>query len=153
MEVFNNELLAKESEFIVPNDPFATCDARATSKHDCYLYTPTYFSNVLQISYEDILEKCKETKPGFRQTCIFGVGSEAIKRNMDAPDKVFSLCDTLHIYEDKTSCITGVVTTYLYQSGTHEAGVAMCEAQDETYRGLCDKILEANEEFFGVKKQ
>lgn len=152
MEIFNSEVLAKEPSFIDAKDPFSTCDSRTIAKHDCYLYIPTYFSQTLHQEYSDILKQCKKTKPGFRQSCIHGVGSEAMKRNMNTPEKVFALCDEEIIFEDRVSCVTGALGIHIFQNGGIEKTEQLCEGAAGEYRGLCYKVAESREEFFETRK-
>lgn len=83
MEVFNLEVLAKENRYVDRKNPFLTCSTRDVSKTDCYFYIPTYLSQTKRIEFSDIFEECDNAELGYKDSCIQGVGAEAMKRNMN----------------------------------------------------------------------
>ncbi len=148
MEVFNLEVLAKENEYIDPKNPFHTCATRSTAKGDCYLYIPTYLSQTKDMAFPDIFTECDKAEVGYRSSCIHGIGSEAIKRNMNDPDLVFDLCKQAGAFINQETCVSGVAGMYMNQTGSYDAGQKLCEQAPQEFRGVCDKVVRSRESFF-----
>lgn len=148
MEVFNSEVLAKEKSFVDSKKPFATCSQRKTSKGDCYIYAPTYFSQTLEMSYEDIFKECSKTEIGYKYVCIEGVGAEMLKRNMSDLSSVFDLCKKAGEYMSQEACVSGVVNMYMNQEGSYTAGEEICKIAPESYQDFCYKTVKKREMFF-----
>ncbi|MEX2514768.1 MAG: hypothetical protein WD335_01405 [Candidatus Paceibacterota bacterium] len=149
MEVFNLEILAKEPDFVDKDDPFRTCSQRDTGKSDCYLYMPTYLSQTGGMELTDVFDACKEAELGYESTCIHGVGSEAIKRNMNNIDTVFSLCRQAGSFSNQERCVAGVAGMYMNQSGSFAAGKEICSQAPKRFREVCDRTVENRASFFG----
>ncbi len=152
MEVFNLEILAKEKEFVNPENPFLTCSTRKTAKNDCYVYIPTYLSQTSGKDFSTILKECEKAETGYKSTCIRGVGTEAIKRNMNNPANVFSICKEAGSYLDQESCVSGIVSMYMNQEGSLSAGQKLCEITPKEYRDMCTRTVQSRESFFTVSK-
>lgn len=148
MEVFNSEILAKEKKFVDPKNPLLTCMSREKSKDDCYLYIPTYISQILNKDFKDIFQWCDRVEFGYKNTCIAGIGSEAIKRNMNDLDNIFDLCAQAGSYTKQEACISGVVGMYMNQEGSYTAGNKLCEITPEVYRDICYKTVAEREFLF-----
>lgn len=151
MEVFNLEILAKEESF-VNDDPFTTCKQYANEKGECYAYIPTYYSQRLNMPYKDIFQICKDNaEPGYENSCIQAVGSEAIKRNMDNPKDVFSLCEQAGNEEEQVACSLGLVGTYINQKGSFEASEDICNNASRDLRETCEETRTRLEPIFQKK--
>ena len=148
MEVFNQEILNQEASFVDPTDPFSTCASRKVGTYECYMYVPTYFSQTSRMSFLDIFSQCALVSGLNQYACISGVGSEAMKRNMSTPERVFELCSNAGSPADESSCVFGMVSMYLNQEGTVIGGVALCERAPLQYRALCRGIVESQKDFF-----
>lgn len=148
MEVFNLEILAKEKDFVDPNNPFLTCTSRKSNKGDCYLYIPVYISQTLNKNFVDIFEECNKAEFGYTYVCIRGVGSEAMKRNMSNPGDVFGLCQQSGSYIDQAACISGMVSMYTNQKGSAVVGKELCESAPEFYQDMCYQTIAQREAFF-----
>lgn len=148
MELFNLEVLAKEENFINPNNPFLTCEVRNIAKSDCYVYVPTYLSQTKGLDFPTILDECDTAESEFTHLCISGVGSEAIKRNMENPGSVFALCQTAGTSAQQQSCVSGVVGMYMNQKGSHDAGKELCEQAPSHFRSICNTTVENARAFF-----
>jgi plastocyanin len=148
MELFNLELLAKESSFVDPDNPFLTCSARETAKADCYMYVPTYLSQTLKVDFSDIFEECNKAEFGYKNSCIRGVGSEAMKRNMKNTNHVFTLCSKAGSFINQELCVRGAVSMTMNQNGSYASGIKLCESSPSNYRFTCDSTANAQESFF-----
>lgn len=142
MEVFNNEVLADEAKFVDPHNPFATCDTRGQSKASCYLYAPTYFVQHLQYSFAEIILECEKVASDHQPSCNYGIGSEAIKRNMNSAREVFALCQKMSDSENQESCIRGIVALYMNQKGSAESGREVCLLAPQHYQAYCNEIAD-----------
>lgn len=148
MEVFNTEVLAKEAEFIDPDNPFLTCQNQKIAKSECYVYVPAYFSQVQNMSFSEILRTCLATEPTYVDNCVFGVGTEAIKRNMHDPQKVFDICLQASTPAHKQNCIHGMVVMYMNQEGNPDTVHEMCQQAPKEYQKFCKRTAEGQRDFF-----
>ncbi len=147
MEVFNLEILAKEVAAVNPDDPFFTCSSRTTDKSDCYLYVPTYLSQTLGQSYEEIFVSCHTVESDFVSLCVSGVGAEAVKRNINNLKEVFAICQQAPSESDQISCVQGLVRTYLSQTGSYISGQSLCGQAPPEYLSLCANEVQLERDF------
>lgn len=148
MEVFNAEVLQHEPSFIDTENPFMTCASQTANQTDCYLYVPVYLSQTVGISFQDILAQCTSSASPFEYTCIHGVGSEAMKRNMNNPATVFALCQHTDSTYARTVCVTGAVSMYLNQTASLTAGDALCDIAPWADVMTCKTIINDRVQFF-----
>jgi hypothetical protein len=148
MEVFNHEVLAKENSYIDQNNPFLTCSIRKINKSDCYLYIPTYLSQTQGMDFSDIFEECDKAEFGYKSNCIQGVGSEAIKRNMNDPNSVLALCKLAGSFINQELCVVGVAGMYMNQKGSYSAGMELCKQVPQGFRNACDRAVDNRKLFF-----
>lgn len=148
MEVFNKEVLAKERDFVDSKNPLLTCKSREVNKEDCYLYIPAYLSQTLNMDFVDIFNECNKVESKYRGVCIGGVGSEAMKRNMSEPNKVFALCKLAGSNSNQVLCVSGATSMYMNQTGSYVTGKKMCESIQKPYQNTCHKIVEGRKSFF-----
>jgi len=148
MEVFNLQILAKEINFVDKNNPFNVCKDSDIAKNDCYFYTPTYFSQTLKQDFVDIFDECKKLDFRFEDVCINGVGSEAMKRNMNEPNLVFELCVEAGSFSKQSSCVSGVVSMYINQKGSLIEGAQLCEIIPKKYQDVFLETVQDREYLF-----
>ncbi|HEY4502120.1 MAG TPA: hypothetical protein VJJ20_03600 [Candidatus Paceibacterota bacterium] len=148
MEVFNLEVLAKESGYIDPENPFATCKARSQAKGDCYVYVPTYLSQTRGMDFPDILKECNKAEFGYKGSCLGGVAAEAIKRNMGNPGLVFALCGQAGSFINQELCTAGLVDMYMNQKGSYFAGVELCKQAPQDLLDSCNSVVNNRAPFF-----
>lgn len=149
MELFNAEILANEKKSIDRNNPFNTCATRSTGKAHCYLYLPTYLSQTLNKSYEEIFKECeKYSEKNYISTCIAGTSSEAIKRNMETPESIFALCDKGRNRYYQDTCASALVSMYMNQTASYEEGKKVCQKAPGHYKKLCRNTVEGKKLFF-----
>lgn len=150
MEVFNNELLAFEPDYINVQDPFATCRDRDVAQEDCYMYVPTYFIQHRDMIFTQVLNLCFELDSDNRKSCISGVASEAVKRNMNAVSETVELCRGAGSFILQESCIDAVVGMYMNQTASYEAGAALCDDMPSEFVSACTKAATDRKAFFAV---
>ncbi len=148
MELFNSEVLPKEKKFIDADNPFSTCETREMGKADCYLYIPTYLSQIKGKDFVDIVKECSRAEDGYESVCIQGVGSEAIKRNMNNVESVLSVCKLAGSKKNEQACIGGAVSMYMNQEGSLKAGKELCEQMSGRNREACNATVASKEQFF-----
>ncbi len=147
MEVFNQEILAKEKDFIDESDIFSTCRNTPGIKGDCYIYAPTYKLHEAKTDFNSTFTSCETIEKDFEDDCKIGVGSEAMKRNMNNPQSVFSLCD-MQEQTTRSYCLIGAIGMYMNQIGTYESGKNLCKLVPSAHTALCSSIVESRETFF-----
>ena len=148
MEIFNLEILAKEKDFVNPDDPFIVCSERK-SKNECYPYIAVYFYHTQKVPFPDIFEKCSKAEFGYRDLCVFGIGSEAMKRNMSNPDAVAALCENARLKKDAESCISGAATMVMLNGGGSDSvGLNFCEKVSTERQDVCRGSVEETKKFF-----
>jgi hypothetical protein len=147
MEAFNAEILPKEQDLVDQNDPFSTCNTR-DAEEDCYLYVPSFLSQTGSFDFSNIFHECKKAGEMYKKACIRGVGSEAIKRNMENIPAVFELCTHAGSFSESEACMHGLVSTYLNQKGSYAAGEALCAEAPFLYRSICTASVESKKVFF-----
>jgi hypothetical protein len=148
MELFNQEILAKEFNYLYPDDPFKPCKDRVDNKGDCYLYVPTYLSQTLNIAYQDMFDVCANAERNYRSTCIAGVGSEAFKRNMRNVETLVELCLSANTTLEQNSCMGGVISMSMNQAGSYQAGEQLCNELPERFDAVCVAKLNGKKNFF-----
>lgn len=148
MEVFNAEILAKETQFVDHNQPFKTCADRNILPSTCYLYAPTYFSQTLNMDFAQIMQECNQIDPKHIEICKYGVGTEAIKRNMNNPEVVFELCKTAGSKSHQEACARGVVSMYTNQKPDLAEGSKLCETAPSEFQSACREGLKSKEILF-----
>ncbi len=148
MEVFNTEVLAKEPEFVDKENPLKTCELRDIGKADCFIYAPVYFYGTLGMDFNQIIERCTEPGGIWRDSCMLGVGSEMMKRNMHDEQSVFETCSFAKKEKDELSCIAGAAAMNMNQKGSFEAGAEFCISAPEKFREACYKLIEGKRGMF-----
>ena len=148
MEIFNAEILAKESSYVTNSDPFATCASRALGKGDCYLYVPTYLSQTLHIPYKEMFDRCGNAEEAHEEVCIEGIGAEAMKRNMNEPVRVLELCAEADTKEHVLACQRSAIGMYMNQKGSRAEGALLCAALPAQFREMCSSVVAEHERFF-----
>lgn len=147
MEVFNMEVLANEPADIA-DDPFEVCRNQSEAKSACYSYVPTYLSLTESMDFIDMFQECKKAEIGFKQSCVSGVGAEAMKRNLHNTGLVFDLCTNVGVNSFERSCVRGAVGMYLNQTASYEAGVQLCSNLSGNHKSICDEYVKDIEPLF-----
>ena len=142
MELFNNEVLLHEPEYIENDNPFHTCDHVIESQSDCYLYAPTYFSQNLDWSFKDIFDICLEQDETTKLSCINGTASEMAKRHLDQMNLVFETCDQFKNSNERVSCVNGAASITVFQTASINTALSYCKEAGK-YEMQCEKTVNA----------
>ena len=137
MENFGADGELHVSEYVKEGEPLYPCAQQKTRhKADCYLYAPTHYLNSNAGDYAGALEVCEEAEPLFRATCAGGVGSQAMKENLDEPKLVESVCEKGD--SDQTEpCIKGMASLYANHHGSLEPARELCGQLEVPNREAC----------------
>ena len=148
MENFNTSQQLHPSRYRDPNDLFFPCNLPDTThKSDCYLYAPTYFLSFHPNDYASALEWCTTAERGFAQTCAAGVGSEAIKENLNDPKMVEATCLAAPAGL-QGSCLAGLVDLYILHHGALEPARALCGQLEDVSRPICEQVVNSEADLF-----
>lgn len=149
MENFNTDQKLHKSKFLKTEDPFYPCkEQNEENKKDCYIYTPVYFLT-LNNNYLDALNWCKSAEEGYQSVCIAGVGSQAIKENINNPKLVEKICMTV----DKkyiSSCISGMVNLYIYHFGSTKKAQELCSKLERENTNICQNDVNLIKNNFNI---
>jgi hypothetical protein len=148
MENFNAEPNLHPSRFVNPADPFFPCAEQDPAfQGDCYLYVPTYYLGLHERDYGGALRLCAGAEGYARQVCTQGVGSQAIKENLDDPALVEAVCASGEPWQQRT-CIDGMVGLFLNHHGAIEPGEALCPTLRPENQGICTSVVHSRRGFF-----
>ncbi len=148
MENFSADGNLHTSEYLKEDDPLYPCaEQEERRKADCYIYAPTYFLSQNEEDYEGALELCEDAEEAFRPVCVQGVGSQAMKENLDDPKLVESVCEgnspanTIH-------CVRGMASLYVNHHGGIEPARGMCGRLEPSNEAACLGVVRAMSPMF-----
>jgi plastocyanin len=149
MENFNADQKLHLSRFLKESDPFYPCAEQENRyKADCYLYAPTYFLSLNEGDYDAALEWCNGAEAGFEPTCAYGVGTQAMKENLNDPKLVESVC--MNGEDEQTApCIEGMTGLYINHHGSLEPARELCTRLEKPNRPACYDAVKAHASLFG----
>jgi hypothetical protein len=148
MENFNADQKLHVSVFLDENDPLFPCPEQdSIYKHDCYLYAPTYFLSLNKNNYTGALALCESAEKGYVDTCARGVGSQAMKENINNPKLVEDVC-----MKGKPSqvapCIAGMVGLFINHYGSLTPAVELCKTLRYPNRQVCSSSVQSTAYLF-----
>jgi plastocyanin len=148
MENFNADQKLHLSKFLKESDPFYPCTQQANRyKAHCYLYAPTYFLSLNESDYDAALEWCNGAEAGFEPSCAYGVGTQAMKENLNDPKLVESVC--MNGEDGQTApCIEGMTSLYINHNGSLEPARELCSRLEKPNRPACYDAVAANASLF-----
>ena len=148
MENFNTDQKLHHSKFLKENDLFYPCQEQSLGyKGICYLYAPTYYLSLHKNDYSGALDWCNSAEFFYRSTCVQGVGSQAIKENINNPKFVEEICmsgDSSQV----VSCISGMVGLYTNHHGSLEPSRKLCEQLEVSNRQTCYASIQLSAKLF-----
>ena len=148
MENFNADQKLHLSDYLKERDPFYPCAEQAhRHKADCYLYAPTYFLSLERGGYAAALEWCKGAEAGFESWCAYGVGTQAMKENLNDPELVESVCMNGDP-EQTAPCIEGMAGLYINHHGSLEPARDLCARLEKSNRPACFDSVQAHSGLF-----
>ena len=148
MENFNTDQKLHPSAFLKADNLFYPC-AEQTSQHknDCYLYAPTYYLSLHKNDYTDALKWCEGAESPYVTTCVQGVGSQAIKENINNPKFIEKVC----MSNTKTqidACIVGMIGLFINHYGSLEPAEELCEQLEKSNRRACYLSIQSSSRLF-----
>ena len=148
MENFNADQKLHLSKFLKESDPFYPCPQQENRyKSHCYLYAPTYFLSLNGSDYDAALEWCNGAEAGFEPSCAYGVGTQAMKENLNDPKLVETVC--MNGEDEQTApCIEGMTSLYINHHGSLEPARELCSKLEKPNRPACYDAIAANASLF-----
>ena len=149
MENFNTDQKLHPSKFLKESDPFYPCQEQVSRhKGDCYLYAPTYYlSSLHKNDYVGALKWCEGADFLYKSTCAQGVGSQAIKENINTPKLVEEICMS-NKSAQVDSCINGMVGLFINHYGSLEPARKLCEQLGVSNRQTCYNSIQSSASLF-----
>jgi hypothetical protein len=147
MENFSIDGSAHRSRYVSLESPRFPCAEQAEAdKASCYVYVPTYFLGKNPGEYDEALDWCLDSETQWRGLCVSGVGSEALKQNVDNPALVERLCARAGKFE--ADCMGGAIDLARRHFGTLEDSLAFCDGLRRINRDRCRGIVESDPKMF-----
>jgi plastocyanin len=148
MENFNADQKLHLSKFLKESDPFYPCAEQAERhKAVCYIYAPTYYLSLNGGDYAAALEWCTGAEAGFEPSCAYGVGTQAMKENLNDPKLVESVCMDGEP-EETAPCIEGMAGLYINHHGSLEPARDLCASLEASNRPACYDAVKAHSSLF-----
>ncbi len=149
MENFNADTVLHPSEFLDSTDPTRLCRTLNESKQaDCYLYAAQYYLRNSGQDFQKSFAWCGSVPPPFIQSCIAGIGGEAMKMHIDHPSYVEEICDKTDTKEHQSFCIDGMIGLYLYHTGSLSDTKKLCESLLTANQETCRSAVRNRESLF-----
>ena len=147
MENFNTDQKDHISKYLDPKNPSKICeDQSAKWKNACYVYAPIYYLSLHKNDYEKALSWCGTVEDGYQDACAEGVGSQAIKENIENPLLVEKVCLTGNINQ-LHSCIYGLVGLYINHFASFEEAKKLCPRLQFLNRQTCIETIDLRPPF------
>lgn len=148
MENFLSDPDAHPTNYVDAHDPFKPCIAQAGAyKPYCYFYVPIYYLGLHGNDYSAAIKWCEGAEKDYTDSCTRGVGSLAMKFNIDKPKYVESICMKANP-DDVSSCIDGMVSYYLTFTGNLSKTAALCPQLEPAHQKTCDAAVRRNTALF-----
>lgn len=142
MENFGADGNLHVSEYLKEDDPLYPCaEQEARHKADCYIYAPVYYLGGNEGDYEGALKLCEDAaEEALRPACVQGVGSQAMKENLDDPKFVESMCEG-NSPADTVSCVQGMASLHINHHGSLGPARGMCGRLDPPNKAACLGVI------------
>ena len=148
MENFNIEFKTHLPKFLKADDLFYPCQKQeARHKGHCYHHAPTYYLSLHKNNYLGALRWCESAEIGHRSTCTRGVGSQAIKENINTPKIVEKICER-NKPAQVIPCVEGMIDLYINHYGSLEPAKALCEQLEISNQQTCNDSVQSSSELF-----
>lgn len=136
------------SSYVSSKNPFVPCPSEAGRyKAVCYFYEPIYYLSLHNNNYALALKWCRGAEFGYDSSCIRGVGSLAMKYNINDPKYVEKLCVT-NSYNQIPACIDGMVSYYLTFYGSLSKTAALCDQLEPSNLKTCHTAVKRSVALF-----
>lgn len=148
MENFNSDQKLHGSKFLKKDDPFYPCREQASvHKDNCYLYAPVYYLSLHKNDYTATLDWCRGSEKDYQDTCIYGVGSQIMKENINNPELVEKICMSNGLSQT-APCIQGMIGLYINHYGSLDPAETVCGKLKITNRKHCYKTVTSYSNLF-----
>lgn len=147
MENFNTDQKLHPSQFLDKNNLFYPClQQNSDHKGDCYMYVPTFFLSMNKGEYTTALNWCERAEKNYQYACAYGVGSQAIKENINNPKIVETICENHSSF--RNSCISGMVGLYINHFGRLREAIELCSQLNRSNKSVCEVVVEQSSRLF-----
>lgn len=142
MENFLSDQRTHISNYLDANNPFFPCQTEPSHlKPYCYFYAPIYYLLLHDNDYASALGWCSSAERGGVIACTRGVGSLALKYDVDGPKRVEAIC--MHSGPGLVPyCIDGMVSYYLTYWGSLGKARQMCATLDPAHQPACTAAVD-----------
>lgn len=148
MENFNTDQKLHPSKFLRKSNPFYPCNEQNSKyKDDCYLYAPTFYLSLHKNEYTQALKWCRNAEKDYISACISGVGSQAIKENINNPKFVEYICNQGN-RQEINSCLWGMVSLYTNHYGSLDQAKSLCNQLEMANRSICREFVNSRSTLF-----
>jgi hypothetical protein len=146
MENFNTMGDEHHTDYLKTDDLFFPCNEQSiVFKADCYLYAPVHYLSFHKNDYVGALSWCNTAEKEYVGSCINGLGSQAMKENINNPLFVEDVCNTA---SDITACIHGMTTLYIYHHASIEPALALCSKLSGQNQVSCKNAINGTRKLF-----
>ncbi len=129
------------SDYLNSKNPFTSCQSQASRyKAVCYFYVPIYYLSLHNNDYEATIKWCDNAEKAYTDSCTRGVGSLAMKYNIDDPKYVERICMQSNP-DDIPSCIDGMVSYYFTFTGSLSKTAALCSQLEPASFKACNAAV------------
>lgn len=142
MELFNSEILAKETAFLNSSEPGEICASMTISPSNCYVYLATHLMQNQKLNLAEVFATCDTVPNTHRDACKLGSGAESMKRVMGNPQAVFTTCSELKSLRDQTLCVAGATTMYVNQTASLAESYRLCKLIPLVYQEACRQVVD-----------
>ncbi len=148
MENFNTDQKSHASKFLIESDPFYPCGEQPEHyKDDCYVYAPTYYLSLHKNDYAGALHWCRGAESPYVSSCIQGVGSQAMKENINTPKLVERICMG-STKAQVPSCIMGMVGLFINHQGSIAPAQKLCTELTASNQKACERSIKLYSHLF-----
>lgn len=140
MENFVSTDNAHPSKYRDSKNPFYPCQTQqGRHKPYCYFYAPAHFLNLNGDDYFAALKWCGTAESGYKNSCARGLGSLAMKYNIDQPGDVEKICLSGGSNQTFDHCVRGMTSYFLTYHDRLSKAREMCAALEQRSKPHCEK--------------
>lgn len=111
---------------------------KKTYQPTCLLYAPTAYLEKNSNDYPGAFRYCANDEELLVVYCASGVGSQAMKDQIAAPDRVAKICAQAEKDNYVAACISGASSLYVYQHESSKKAYELCKNEFKDYRTICE---------------
>ncbi len=111
---------------------------KKTYQATCLQYAPTAYLEKNKNDYTGAFSYCTDKDELLVVYCISGVGSQAMKEQINDPSKVATICAGAGQDNYIAACISGASSLYVYHHASAAKAYDVCENELKAYRTICE---------------